>query len=382
MRNGVRPVPADASVVLVVDDDKDQRFLLERALTRAGHEVRTAADGAEALDRLAGVDLVLLDYRLPDMSGIDVLRSLSRRTGPAVVMVTAEGNEDVAVEAMRVGAVDYLVKARTYIEDLPGVVERALRHRDVARRARELQRLAVVVHSAMDRSAMCAEIVQGARELLRAGSAGVFVATADGEVQMAAGDSRGSAAMAARVAALVREVGGRQRTAASSGSLLVPLPRGEGLPVGALAVWDREQRTATPEEVELAETFAAFAATALGSAARLDLERAAVAELQEALDYRGRVAQALAEELRTPLSCVVGFAETLLAEWDVLDDEVRQACIRSMCSNALELRTLVERLLGQRVPAPEDPRGQSQSRRRKNAQPTTVSSSMSPRANG
>ena len=335
---------AHVPVVLVVEDDPDQRFLIERTLVHAC-DVWTAGSADEALSKLDGVDVVLLDYRLPDMSGIDLLRALSRRSGPAMVLITAVGNEDVAVEAIRAGAIDYVVKGRDYLDQLPGVVQRAFRHHDVVRRARELQRLALLVHSAMDRDAMCDEIVQGARELLRAGSAGLFLSTPEGGVQMLAGDSRGSTAVAARVASMVRHPGSPHHTAASNGCLVVPLPRAEGVPVGALAVWDREQRAASAEEVELAETFAAFAATALANAARLALQRSLVAELQETLDMRRTLVMSLSHELRTPLTCVVGFSETLLTDWDTLEDDVRQVCLRSIRENAHELRALVEQLL-------------------------------------
>lgn len=69
-----------------------------------------------------------------------------------------------------------------------------------------------------------------------------------------------------------------------------------------------------------------------------------MAELQQTLDVRHRLALSLSQELQTPLTCVVGFAATLLADWDLLDDDIRQASVRVMCTNALELRTLVERL--------------------------------------
>ncbi|HEX2039508.1 MAG TPA: ATP-binding protein [Acidimicrobiales bacterium] len=333
-------------VVLVVEGDADQRSLIEHALRRASYDVRTAGSADEALGKLDGVDVVLLDHRLPDMTGIELLRTMSRRTGPAVVLVTEVGDEDVVVDALRAGAVDFVVKGPTYFDEPAGVVERACRHHDVVRRARELQRLALLVHSALDRDAMCNEIVQGARQLLRSGSAGLFVTGSDGGVHMLAGDSRGSSAVAARVASIVRNPDRPKHTSAGNGCLVVPLPRAEGVPVGALAVWDREQRAASAEEVELAETFAAFAATALANAARLELQRVLVTELQETLDLRRNLVMSLSHELRTPLTCVVGFADTLVAEWETLDDDdVRRVCMRSIRENAHELRALVEQLL-------------------------------------
>ena len=330
-------------VVLVVDDDEDQRFLLDRTLRVFGHEVRAARSGAEALTMLDGVDLVLLDYRLPDMSGIDVLPVIRDRQGPSVVMVTAMGSESVAVDAMRLGAVDYVVKDGEYLARMPQLIERAARHHDVSRRARELQRLALLVHSALDRGAICREIVQGARELLRADSAALFLVTGAGTVEMLAGDHVGASGMAARVAVLGQ--GTSDATVVDDRSMLVRLPGHDSDRVGALAVWNQEPRHYVAEEVALAETFAAFAGTALANAARLELERSLVAELQQTLDLRRSLVMSLSHELRTPLTCVLGFADTLMSSWDRLDDRARLDCIVAIHDNAGELRALVEQLL-------------------------------------
>ena len=92
--------------LLLVEDDADQRFLIERRLQEMDIDVRLAATGLEALASLEGIDLVLLDYRLPDMTGLETLQAIRKANGPSVVMVTGMGSESVAVEAMRTGAID------------------------------------------------------------------------------------------------------------------------------------------------------------------------------------------------------------------------------------------------------------------------------------
>src|SRR5205807_3402932 len=176
---------ADPVTVLVVDDDADQRFLVQRRLETAGVEVRTAAGAEEALDSLDGVDLVLLDYLLPGASGLEILPQI-REQGPSVVMLTGMGSEGLAVEAMRQGAVDYIVKDSSYLELLPQVVERAWRHHDLFRRAGELERIGLLVTSATDRTEVFSEIVAGARRLLRADGCALFVQT-DGDLVLEAG---------------------------------------------------------------------------------------------------------------------------------------------------------------------------------------------------
>jgi len=105
-----------AQTILVVDDDPVQRRLLEAAISRSGMQVVTAPGGQPALDLINGprgdqITLILLDLVMPDMDGVEVLEKL-RTTNPdlPVIVLTAKGGIDSAVEAMRAGANDFLVK--------------------------------------------------------------------------------------------------------------------------------------------------------------------------------------------------------------------------------------------------------------------------------
>ena len=105
-----------AQTILVVDDDPTQRRLLEAAITRSGMAVVTAPGGQPALDLINGprgeqISVMLLDLVMPDMGGLEVLARL-RATNPdlPVIVLTATGGVDSAVEAMRAGANDFLVK--------------------------------------------------------------------------------------------------------------------------------------------------------------------------------------------------------------------------------------------------------------------------------
>src|SRR5579885_1271995 len=102
--------------VLIVDDDPVQRRLLEAAISRAGMTVVTAPGGQPALEMISGprgeqIAVMLLDLVMPDMDGLTVLRKL-RASHPdlPVIVLTAKGGIDSAVEAMRAGANDFLVK--------------------------------------------------------------------------------------------------------------------------------------------------------------------------------------------------------------------------------------------------------------------------------
>ncbi len=104
-----------AESILVVDDESDFLDTLGFALRREGFEVETAATGAAALEVLGrpGVDLVILDVMLPDMSGIEICRELRRRPETRrvpVILLTARGDEIDRVVGFEVGADDYVVK--------------------------------------------------------------------------------------------------------------------------------------------------------------------------------------------------------------------------------------------------------------------------------
>jgi DNA-binding NtrC family response regulator len=105
-----------AQTILIVDDDPVQRRLLEAAITRSGMSAVTAPGGGPALDLVRGprgdqIALMLLDLLMPDMDGLEVLAKL-RGSHPdlPVIVLTAKGGIDSAVEAMRAGANDFLVK--------------------------------------------------------------------------------------------------------------------------------------------------------------------------------------------------------------------------------------------------------------------------------
>ena len=99
--------------ILIVDDEPSNRRILEQVLARAGYSVETADDGAEALEQLDAFrpDLIILDYMMPDLSGMDVLRELRKREDDTpVIMITAYGTVERAVEAMQEGAYDFITR--------------------------------------------------------------------------------------------------------------------------------------------------------------------------------------------------------------------------------------------------------------------------------
>jgi DNA-binding NtrC family response regulator len=117
--------------VLLAEDDAAARAALRDLLTDDGYDVLPAADGDEALRLLSagGVEAALLDVRMPGVDGIDVLRAAKAQPDPpAVLVMTAYGNSSIAIEAMKLGAYDYIAKPVNFTE-LSILLQRAIESR-------------------------------------------------------------------------------------------------------------------------------------------------------------------------------------------------------------------------------------------------------------
>jgi len=134
--------------ILVVDDDSASRGLMEHILFEEGHAITAAADGAEAIALLAdelkrntdGFDAVVSDIRMVEADGLEVLEWVrTNAVETPVLLVTAFGNVDGAVDAIRRGAYDYISKPYD-VAAIKLVVDRALRHRRLAAENRRLKR--------------------------------------------------------------------------------------------------------------------------------------------------------------------------------------------------------------------------------------------------
>ena len=131
-----------AAFLLLVDDDEAFRKALARELGRVGYEVATADSGAAALDRVAErePDVVLLDLRLPDRDGLEVLEAI-RATSPGSdgIRLPGPGSIDTAIQSIRAGAFDYVAKPCP-LDELEVRIQRALERQSLRRRASLLER--------------------------------------------------------------------------------------------------------------------------------------------------------------------------------------------------------------------------------------------------
>jgi two-component system response regulator PilR (NtrC family) len=118
--------------ILIVDDERSIRELLEIFLKKEGFDVRVAQNVTEALElnKQTEFDLIVSDIRMPDMSGIDLLRTLRNNNfSGQFILLTAFASADAAIQALKMGAFDYILKTDNFMEELRVVVHHALENR-------------------------------------------------------------------------------------------------------------------------------------------------------------------------------------------------------------------------------------------------------------
>lgn len=172
--SGIGPIPQKSAEipkekslrVLYMDDDPAMARLLQKHLTRAGCKVDVAHDGKAGLSlhRSDPFDFLIIDYRMPGMTGIDVLRALSAEGNmPPSVILTVAGDEMTAVEAMKLGASDYILKDPDggYLELMPLVIHRALQQKQIAEERKAAEKRLRSSHDELEKlvKARTAELV-------------------------------------------------------------------------------------------------------------------------------------------------------------------------------------------------------------------------------
>jgi DNA-binding NtrC family response regulator len=133
--------PTSATTILIVDDEPNIRRVLEAMLTKDGYTVLVAENGKKALDlaSVQPVDLLLSDLIMPDSNGVELLQKVKQlHPQCSAVILTAYGSIKSAVEAMRLGAFNYLTKPFD-IDEVRAVVKRALEHRRLLAENQELK---------------------------------------------------------------------------------------------------------------------------------------------------------------------------------------------------------------------------------------------------
>lgn len=180
--------------ILYIEDEISSARLFQKKMTRAGYIVDIARDGAEGLmmAKSKSYDVVAVDQKIPIHNGIEVIRELAAggSLGPTI-MVTANGDEKIAVEAMKLGASDYLIKDVDggYLTLLPSIIERVLEKQGLIeerqealaaleqrnRNLKRLNRVGQVLTSTLDMQQILERLLQTATEIIEAQDGSVWL---------------------------------------------------------------------------------------------------------------------------------------------------------------------------------------------------------------
>ncbi|NNN05551.1 MAG: response regulator [Elusimicrobia bacterium] len=330
--------PPQSSRILIVDDEQGLRDFFIYELTALGYEVVAVGDGARALElaRASRFDLVISDVRMPRMDGLELLKELKKACPETeVVMTTGYGTVDVAVEAMKLGAFDFLLKP-VGTAQLTSLVRRAVE-------TSELKSLLGIYESSLAqfRSAELDEILPLIASLSKrvlAADRTVILLLEDGRLRTAADSD--PAADDVDFAALIAGGGAADRPALSQ-----TLTAGTEVYGYLTAVRARNAEPFCARDVRHAAVFAAQAAQAVRNAEmfRRFFTTQQLLLQSEKLNTAGSLAAGIAHEINNPLTVILGSVELLRANPALAAKDKED--LETIAAQAVRCRDVVASLL-------------------------------------
>jgi signal transduction histidine kinase/DNA-binding response OmpR family regulator len=376
-----------------MEDDVGLARLLQKRLEQAGYVVDIAYDGEEGLAKFAvgSYDVVAVDQNMPVHTGLEVIRILSAQGAlPPTIMVTGTGDEQTAVEAMKLGAGDYIVKDVDggYLELLSSVIEQVLQRRRLAeerrqalealeRRNRNLAMLNQVGQSltaTLDLQQVIDQLLRAVTEIVDAeggsiwlwdeGRPGWLVCRAvlhhglqHSLVNLHLSPGEGIAGWVAQSgkSAVVGHAPGDRRfspnidalTGFHTTSLLAVPLRVRDAVIGVLEVVNKRDGSFTQDDCALIETLAASGAIAIDNARMVEELRRHTIEQQARNEELDAFAHTVAHDLKTPLGVVIGYVDVLLDEYGALFEGNDEALnyLLAIGRNGRKMGNIVEELL-------------------------------------
>src|SRR5688572_14036612 len=374
--------------ILYMEDDIGLARLFKKKLERSGYIVDLAADGAEGLEMYQAqqYDILAVDQNMPFIDGLEVIRLLAGQGPlPPTLMITGAGSEQTAIEALKLGASDYIVKdvEGGYLELLPSVIEQSLylqRLVDEKQQAvaalqqlnRNLAMLNLVgqeLAAMLDLQQIMDFLLQAVTETIGAEGSSVWLNEAEsGRVVCRAAFGQGPSPLnlslesGQGVAGWVmqngesvvvayapddprfspqidHEIGFRTR------SLLAAPLRVRGMVTGVLEVINKVNANFNAGDRAMVETLAASAAIAIDNAQLVEALRQQTAELQARNEELDAFAHTTAHDLKTPLGPIIGTSQLLSRYYAKMPDTEIQDSLQTIMRSGRKMNNIIDELL-------------------------------------
>ncbi len=377
--------------ILCMEDDQDIAKLLRRKLVQSGYDVDFAPNGSEGLKMYdAGkYDVIAVDQNMPELDGLSVLRTLAMRGNlPPTIMVTGSGNEKVAVEALKLGASDYIVKDVDggFLELLPTVIEQVLAKQKILHEKeaalgaleRRNQDLALLNEAGqtftatLDLKDLARALLQMATQLVGAKGSSIWLWDQDNsgwlicEVVFNEGEhysplnlrlrpGEGVAGWVAKYgkSTIVESVADDTRftdfvdeqTGFHTTCLIaVPLMGRNGL-IGVLEIVNKVGGVFNKGHLTLLESLASPAAIAIDNAYMVTALRHRADELQERNEELDAFAHTVAHDLKSPLASIVGYADILSGFLSSMSPEEIDESLQAILRSGKKMGAIIDELL-------------------------------------
>jgi len=377
--------------VLYMEDDGGAARLFQKKLERLGYVIDLACNGEEglAMYNAGGYDLIAVDQRMPIFDGIEVIRDLAERGPlPPTIMITGAGDEKVAVEAMKLGAGDYIVKDIDggYLELLPAVIEqllqrqRLIRERQQALEALErrnrnlalLNEVGQALTAIFNLEEVLEQTVQTATDIFDAEASSIWLrdearetwllcqaifSTVEHHPQSGQPLQVGQGLVGwvvqndqnAMVGEEALDAGRYPELAAYldlnvTSLLAVPL-RVRDAVIGALEVANKKDGGFNDDDQVLLETLAASAAIAIDNARLVEALRQNATDLQARNEELDAFSHMVAHDLKNPLSLTIGYAQFLKKRHGSTLDADGYKCVDQIEQSGVKMSNIIDELL-------------------------------------
>ncbi|MFQ5577146.1 MAG: response regulator, partial [Anaerolineae bacterium] len=377
--------------ILYMEDDADAARLFKARLEERGYRIDHAPDGRQGLKMFNRneYDIIAVDQHMPRCDGLAVLRALAARGPlPPTIMVTGTGNERIAVEALKLGASDYIVKdvGGGYLQLLPTVIEQVLHQQRLLKEKQEalaaleqrnqdlalLNQAGQTFTATLDLQQVSGLLLQAATQLVGAQGSSIWlwddtrvgwlvcqVVYNRGEhhsplnLRLRPGEGiagwvaqHGQSVMVDNVKDDVRfSVQIDAQTGFETSSLLiVPLHGREGL-IGVLEIVNKLEGRFTSNDLTLAQALAAPAAIAIDNARMVEALQQRALQLQEQNQELDAFAHTVAHDLRSPLVSMVGYADMLRDFYDKLSPAEIKGDLEAIVRIGYKMDSIIEEIL-------------------------------------